>query len=215
MTNPVTVSIRREISPCASGDAVEWIDQGLRLARNHRGCLGVGVMRDAANENVLHTTYRFCDEQALAEWERSPERQRWLEHGDQLVITSSVQRRTGIEGWFDGPELRHSLDAQTGLVRTIGVRSAPVRWKQAVAIWLGMLPLNVLVSLIVSQLSWWGEVPIPLRSALTVSLLVPVMTYFMMPMVKRVLRPWLRRNPGTIKSERALIEALNSRAPLG
>lgn len=61
-----------------------------------------------------------------------------------------MQRRTGIEGWFEGPELRHSVDAETGAIRTIGVRSAPVRWKQATAPWLGMLPLNITVSCAVS-----------------------------------------------------------------
>ncbi|MBU3995806.1 MAG: antibiotic biosynthesis monooxygenase [Actinobacteria bacterium] len=215
MANTVTVSVRRELSPASQGDGVAWIDQGLSLARRHHGCLGVGVIRDAENENVLHMTYRFSDEQSLTDWEHSRERQKWLRSGDPLVLDATVQSRTGIEGWFDGPELRHSVDVQTGAVRTIGVRSAPLRWKQAVAIWVGMFPLNLLVSLAVSQLGWWDELAIPLRSVLTVTLLVPIMTFFMMPLVTRVLRPWLRRNPGTIKSERALLEALNSRTPLG
>lgn len=160
-------------------------------------------MRDAENENILHMTYRFSDEESLTDWEHSLERQKWLRNGDPLVIDATVQSRTGIEGWFDGPELRHSVDVQTGAVRTIGVRSAPLRWKQAVAIWLGMFPLNLMVSFAVSQLDWWGDLAIPLRSVLTVTLLVPIMTFFMMPLVTRVLRPWLRRNPGTIKSERS------------
>lgn len=126
-----------------------------------------------------------------------------------------MQRRTGIEGWFEGPELRHSVDAETGAIRTIGVRSAPVRWKQATAPWLGMLPLNITVSCAVSGIPAWQELPIPLRSLLTMSALVPFMTYFMMPMVTRVLRQWLRHNPGTIKSERALLEALNAHTPRG
>lgn len=215
MANPVTVSVRRELSPTFLVDGVAWIDQGLSLARRHHGCLGVGVMRDAENENVLHMIYRFSDEQSLKDWEHSPERQKWLRCGDPLVLGETVQSRTGIEGWFDGPELRHSVDVQTGVVRTIGVRSAPLRWKQAVAIWLGMVPLNLLLSFAVSRFGWWGELAIPLRSVITVTLLVPVMTFFMMPLVTRVLRTWLRRNPGMIKSERALLEALNSRTPAG
>jgi antibiotic biosynthesis monooxygenase (ABM) superfamily enzyme len=38
------------------------------------------------------------------------------------------------------------------------------------------------------------------------------MTFVMMPAVTRVLRPWLRRNPGVIRKERSLLEALDSRA---
>lgn len=215
MSTPVTVSVRRETAPSRVGDAVAWVNEGLALALGRSGSLGGGVLRDAQNENVLHVIYRFRDEEALAEWEGSEERQRWLRNGESLILDARTQRRTGIEGWFDGSELRQTLDPATGRVRTIGVRSAPVRWKQAVAIWSGMLPLNIAVSLLVSTLPWWGEVALPLRSLITVSVLVPIMTFFVMPAVTRALRPWLRRNPGTIRSERALVEALNSRAPHG
>lgn len=210
MGTPVTVSVRRETNPERAGDAVAWIDEGLALSRRFDGCLGGGMLRDAENENVLHVVYRFRDEDALERWEHSPERREWLRHGDPLVSGVRVQRRTGIEGWFDGPKLAHEMDTRTGEVRTIGVRSAPRRWKQVCAIAMGMFPLNLLTAWLLSALPWWQAVPLPVRSAVTVAAVAPVMTFLMMPIVTRLLRPWLRRDARAIRSERSLHEALNA-----
>lgn len=211
MSSPVTVAVRRETDPNRIDETLEWIDRGLEMARGFDGCLGGGVMRDASHEHVLHVVYRFIDDEALARWERSDQRRDWERSGVQLVSSAAVQRRTGIEGWFDEPQLSRVVDPRTGASRLIGVRAAPPRWKQAIAVWLGMLPLNILLSTIVTQFPWWAEIPVPLRSVLLVSVLAPTMTFAMMPTVTRVLRGWLRRNPGAIRSERALREALDAR----
>ncbi|RGE20038.1 antibiotic biosynthesis monooxygenase [Leucobacter sp. wl10] len=212
MSTPVTVEVRRQAHPARVGDAAAWVEEGLRLAREFEGCLGGGVIRDSTDESVLHAIYRFSDERSLTAWERSEQRRRWLDAGSPLVLDARVQRRTGIEGWFDGPRAHRRVDARTGATRTIVVRSAPLRWKQAIAIWVGMYPVNALSSWGISLLPWWGGLAIPLRSALIVTVLAPLMTFVMMPAVTRVLRPWLRRNPGVIRSERSLIDALDSRA---
>lgn len=95
-------------------------------------------------------------------------------------------------------------------VRTTGARSAPQRWKQACAIWLGAFPLNLLLSLLLTALPWWGDTPLTLRSLLMVSMLAPLMTFAVMPAVTRLLRPWLRRDPQAVRNERALAEALDA-----
>lgn len=209
MGETVTVSVRRETNPERVGDAVAWIEEGLTLARGFEGCLGGGMLLDGENGNVLHVVYRFRDETSLERWEHSPERRRWLQGGDPFVEGIRVQRRTGIEGWFDGPGLAQERDEHTGAMRTIGVRSAPLRWKQACAIACGMYPLNVLTAWLFTSVPWWIDVPIPMRSAVTVAVLAPTMTFLMMPTVTRLLRPWLRRNARAIRSERSLQEALD------
>ncbi|MBO1901869.1 antibiotic biosynthesis monooxygenase [Leucobacter weissii] len=215
MTLPVTVEVRRQTSPDQSGDAIAWIDEGLALARSFEGCLGGGVLRDAEDENVLHVVYRFRDEAALRAWENSEERLRWLRSGDPLVRGERVQRRTGIEGWFDGPDLRREVVGRTGTVRTIGVRSAPLRWKQMCAIWIGVFLMNLAVVPAVALLPGWETWPLALRAAVLAGVLAPLMIFAVMPVVTRVLRPWLRRNPGVIRSERSLREALDARAARG
>ena len=212
MSSPVTVTVSRESDPSRVGEAIEWIDRGLSLARSFEGYLGGGVMRDAEHEHVLHVVYRFRDRRSLENWDHSEQRRRWSMDGASLTSLAGVQRRTGIEGWFDGARIRHVLDRRTGTMRTIGVRAAPPRWKQAVAIWAGMLPLNLGASWVAVQLPWWERLHWTAHSLVLVSCLVPAMTFVVMPIVTRALRPWLRRNPGMIRSERALADALDARA---
>ena len=57
-----------------------------------------------------------------------------------------------------------------------------------------------------------GAASLTAHSLVLVSCLVPAMTFVVMPIVTRALRPWLRRNPGMIRSERALADALDARA---
>ena len=83
--------------------------------------------------------YRFADHDSLATWENSDDRLRWLDLGRDLVVESRVEKRTGIEGWFDVPQ-----DAPAS--------SAPPRWKQAVSIWLGFFPVNLAFTYLVGWL---------------------------------------------------------------
>jgi antibiotic biosynthesis monooxygenase (ABM) superfamily enzyme len=134
--------------------------------------------------------YRFADAGSLAGWESSEERRWWLRSGEDFVHEARVERRTGIEGWFDVPAsrlLEHDPSPSP--------RVAPPRWKQAVTIWLGFLPTNLVFSLLVALLPGWGEVPLAVRVTITTTALTPVMTYLVLPVVTARLRPWLERQP--------------------
>jgi antibiotic biosynthesis monooxygenase (ABM) superfamily enzyme len=91
-----------------------------------------------------------------------------------------VERRTGIEGWFDEPQA--------------GVASPPPRWKQAITIWLGFFPLSLAFTYIATYLiPGWHQLW-PLATVLITTLcLTPTMTYVLLPFVTRVLQPWLQR----------------------
>ena len=88
----------------------------------------------------------------------------------------------------------------------------PLRWKQALAIWIGMFPVNVTTTWVITMLPWWGDVALPARSAIVVSILAPLMTFIMMPTVTRVLRPWLQYRREHARQERTLVAALDARA---
>lgn len=131
--------------------------------------------------------YRFADAASLQAWEASPERRWWLESGRGLASESRVERRTGIERWFDVPYADVPAD-------TAGTEPppSPPRWKRAVGTWLGLCPTNLaltalIIALAPGLLSLW----LPVRLLITTIIVTPVMTYLVLPLVTRWLRPWL------------------------
>ena len=190
-SQPITVSIRREVDPDRVAEATVWAQTGVNLANRYPGFLGSGWVRAGDQSTVWHMLYRFANEQTLAEWEQSPERAWWLEMGKGFVRDERSRRRTGIEGWFDDPP--------TGSIPSVAdaasepVPIAPPRWKQAVAIWLGFFPVNLAFALLASLAPPWDAVPLALRVLVTTLVLTPIMTYWVLPWVTRLLRTWLEQ----------------------
>ena len=177
---PITVSVTRTVAPERAKEAAAWARAGQELASASPGYLGSGWIRPDPESSEWHMLYRFADEPSLSAWERSPERAWWVESAIGLVEHSAVERRTGIEGWFDQPASVEVI-AQTA--------PTPPRWKQAVAIFVGFLPLSLLVNWLLSYVS--GDWPLPLRVLVLTVIVTPIMTYFALPAVTRLLRPWL------------------------
>ena len=198
---PITVSIERAVDPARITEATAWVQAGIQLANKHQGFLGSGWIRAGDDSWTWHMLYRFTDEHTLTAWEESPERQWWLSSGRDFATESRVERRTGIEGWFDSPVDR-SMEVgapdtgatprpATAAVPT--VVAVPPRWKQAVSIWLGFFPVNLAFSLFVLLLPWWEDVAVLWRVLITTLVLTPIMTFWVLPAVTRAIRPWLQR----------------------
>lgn len=193
MSDPITVSIRREVDPTRIAETTEWVQRGVNMANTYPGFLGSGWVRAGADSHVWHMLYRFADEDTLVAWEDSPERAAWLATGEGLVLSERSRRRSGIEGWFDEPATG-SVTVQTAEGTASGaIVKAPPRWKQAVSIWLGFFPVNLLFTYAMSPIPGWNELPIWLRVLTTTLVLTPIMTYWVLPWVTRALRHWLAR----------------------
>ena len=132
--------------------------------------------------------FRFADAESLAAWEASPERAWWVASAHGLVEDSHMERRTGIEGWFDEPSSVEVIDP--GAAR---IPVAPPRWKQMVSIFVVFYPLSLGANAL------WGTLlvgwPLWLRVLISVVTVTPIMTYLALPLVTRALRPWLNRPP--------------------
>ena len=198
MPEPITVSIRREVDPERIAEATAWVQTGVNLATEYPGFLGSGWVRAGEHSQVWHMLYRFASEETLDAWERSPERGSWLSLGEGFVRSERSRRRTGIEGWFDDPATGSvpvadaaASGAGGGADHLGDLPPAPPRWKQAVTIWLGFFPLNLLFAYVVAPVPGWGELPIWVRALATTLLLTPIMTYWVLPWITRVLRSWL------------------------
>jgi hypothetical protein len=67
--------------------------------------------------------------------------------------------------------------------------AAPPKWKMALATWLGVYPT-------ITLLLWalWpamGDLPMALRALVLTAIMVPLLTWVVMPALTRLLRPWL------------------------
>ena len=185
---PVTVSITRSVQPERIAEVTLWVQAGVNLANRYPGFLGSGWVRAAEGSDDWHMLYRFADQALLESWETSDDRTAWLEEGRELVVESRVERRTGIEGWFDAP------GEEAG---DLGVPFAPPRWKQATSIFIGFLPVNLAFTLLVTTfVPGWNGLPTALKVLLTTMVLTPIMAYWVLPRVTALLRPWLQRGNG-------------------
>lgn len=201
VAHPITVAIERRIDPHRTIEATSWMQAGTDLAAGFDGFLGSGWVRAGEGSDLWYMLYRFRDIPTLEGWEQSSQRAWWLDSGRAFASEVRVERRTGIEGWFDAPFALHVEDrspvhpdgpADTGPIQQ-PILAAPPRWKQAVTIWLGFFPTNLLASWLLGFVPGFTEWPLVLRVLLATVLLTPVMTYLVLPWVTRMLRPWLHR----------------------
>jgi antibiotic biosynthesis monooxygenase (ABM) superfamily enzyme len=236
--HPITVAIERRIDPGRAAEATAWMQAGTDLATTFDGFLGSGWVRAGEKSDLWFMLYRFRDIPTLEAWEDSGERSWWLESGRGFAKEGRVERRTGIEGWFDAPLGRHietripepaDLDSRTTdepagtgdeppgtgdeppetgdepsdttprVTATGPIRrplpAPPPRWKQAITIWLGFFPTNLLALWLLGFVPGFAEWPLVLRVLITTILLTPVMTYLVLPQLTRFLRPWLQKSP--------------------
>ena len=174
MAEPITVSITRIVDPERAKEVAAWARAGQDLLSSSPGYLGSGWVRPDPQSPEWHMLFRFADADSLAIWEASPERAWWISTAEGLVEEGRFEKRTGIEGWFDAPT------------------QSPPRWKQATSIWLGFFPVNLAFTLLVTAfIPGWNDLATVLKVLITTLVLTPIMAYWVLPWVTRMLRPWL------------------------
>ncbi|MGB0102035.1 MAG: antibiotic biosynthesis monooxygenase [Nocardioides sp.] len=186
MSAPVTVSITRTIAPGHGDEMLAWIRAGSALATRFDGFLGSGWVRPVRDSHEWHMLYRFADEESLAVWEASPQRAWWLGAAQGLVGESRIERRTGIEGWFDTPVTHDVEDLRPAA-------PAPPRWKQACVIFLVFYPLSVTANWLAGYVV--ADWVLPLRVLAVVLVMTPIMTYLALPWITQQMAWWLHGRP--------------------
>ena len=182
---PITISITRTVDPERAREVAAWARAGQDLLSTSPGYLGSGWIRPDPSSPEWHMLFRFADAASLASWEASPERAWWVASAHGLVEDARMERRTGIEGWFDEPSSVEVIEAAAPF--------APPRWKQMISIFIVFYPLSLGANAL------WGTLladwPLWSRALVSVLSVTPIMTYFALPLVTRALRPWLQRKP--------------------
>ena len=175
--DPVTVIVTRKAKKGKIKEFEEWMDGITHEALKFEGHMGVNVIRPANPADPSYVIiFRFNNYRNLLIWERSDERRKWIEKGEELTEGEvKVERLTGLEFWFTpGMTVR---------------AEAPPRYKMALVT--GTV-IFVLLGTLIPQLQLATKDFPPLLGILTgVVIMVPLMTYVIMPLITRALRPWL------------------------
>ena len=173
-TEPVTLMVARRVANGRYHDFMTWLREGEQLATDFPGYLGSGVLAPPPGDDEFQMVFRFTDEQTMSTWEHSASRRAWLARGKGLFAQPHEHRALGISAWFGS-----------------GQRQAP-RWKQTVAIWLAFFPVSLAFNLLFGGLL--ADLPLVTRILLSTLALTPLMTYLFIPLVTRLLAPWLLGN---------------------
>ncbi|WP_101523328.1 antibiotic biosynthesis monooxygenase [Nocardioides houyundeii] len=185
MTTPVTVSVTRHVDPAHTEEMLAWVEAGSTLAQRFDGFLGSGWVKPQTGSPEWHMLYRFASAEHLSVWEESPQRAWWLAAGQGRIEETRVERRTGIEGWFDEPVHFETLDSAVA-----PVAPAPPRWKQMVIIFMVFFPLSLCTNWLAGHLiPDWPLVP---RVLLIITVMTPLMTYVLMPFATRKMQWFLQ-----------------------
>ena len=174
---PATATITQRIEP-ACEQAYEALLVGIHeAARAFGGFLRREIIKSQAGSYLEYThVIHFDNETHLRRWEHSPERHEWLSRMAAMAVHSTpLQMITGLETWF-------TLSPGKPIV-------PPPRYKIAIVTWLAIFPLITLISYGTGPL--FGDLPIIVRTFVVSAVVVPLMTYVVMPRMTRLFRRWL------------------------
>lgn len=173
----VAARIAQRIDP-ASERAYEELLVGIHEAvRRFDGYLRREVIKSVSGPHLEYTTIlHFDSADSLRRWEGSPERLEWLSRMTGLAAhTSPLQVLTGLETWFT--------------LSTDGPIIPPPRYKMAAVTWLALFPLITLQAYAMATVA--SDMPLIAHAFVATAMLVPLMTYVVMPRMTRLFARWL------------------------
>ena len=182
---PVTVIVKRIVKKNKIKEFEEWLSGITREVSRQNGSMGIDIIRPTDKESKPEYViiFRFDNYGNLTKWENSSIRNEWLKKGRELVQSDpDVQKLTGLEFWFTPYSKKNS-------------HSMPLdspRWYKMVIVTIPVIALLLLT--LVPQIHFIGEslsIPYSIRFVIAIAIMVLLMTYFIMPLLTRVLRPWL------------------------
>ena len=154
--------------------------------------MGIDIIRrnpNISNNNNSKLEYviifRFNNYDNLTKWENSPIRNEWLQKGRKLVETDpNVQKMTGLEFWFT-PYFKDEISSPLIPLQP------PPRYKMVIV----TIPvISILLLTLVPQIHFMIEmleIPFPIRLVNAITITVLLMTYVIMPLLTKLLKPWL------------------------
>jgi antibiotic biosynthesis monooxygenase (ABM) superfamily enzyme len=172
---PATAVITRDVTPGHQADYQKWSQRLLATAARRPGYQSatlVGPPHGDPGRRML--IRRFSDRRSLRTWVDSEQRKSLTAEADEFS-THVYEEPSSLETWFAIPGM--------------GTVQPPPRWKMALATTPAayVLILAILAALSPISESW----PRAASNVVVTVLMVALLTWVAMPLVTRVLRPWL------------------------
>lgn len=177
---PVSTRISRMVPASKVAGFEVLLQEMITAARSFAGHLGVDVLRPDGG-GVYQIIYRYRSRDEHEAWMTSDQRRELAARIDRLLddgATAEVRTVDGWEGWFVTPGYAPP--------------APPRRWKMAVITFAALYPLLLVLITVLRRVI--GRWPLPLTMLVTLGLIVPLMTWLVMPMLTVRLGPWLRRS---------------------
>jgi antibiotic biosynthesis monooxygenase (ABM) superfamily enzyme len=174
---PVTLVLTRHARPGAEAAFDDLLHRLAAAAIGFPGHLGVQVLRPEPGSGAPYTiVVRFASQAELDTWTGSEVRRALLAEAERLTVDGLlVHRLSGMEGWVRLPGAN--------------VVVPPPRWKVAAVTWVAILPvIEVLSALLIPSLTAWPWYARPVALTLV---MIPLMTWVVMPAATRLARPFL------------------------
>jgi antibiotic biosynthesis monooxygenase (ABM) superfamily enzyme len=172
---PIHIAITRRVRPGCEAEFQQALREFFQTSFAHGGVWGASMLTpppgsDSREFGILRT---FANEQERDAFYDSPMFKAWDERARTLTEGEPVYRQLhGLEAWFRSPH------------------TPPPRWKMAVATFLGVFPVAMVLNLTLGPVirSW----PIVLSNAVFNACVVGLLTWVVMPIVTRILHRWLQ-----------------------
>jgi uncharacterized protein len=174
---PLTTVIARRVRPGKEAEYEAWLEGIIDASSAFEGHEGVTVLKPPPGGGEYVLVVRWRDFASSKRWVESEVRAEWLAKLGPLAEQGRVEAQSGLETWF-------TLAPAHGVAPP-----APSRRKMAVVTFVAIYPLILILSYVL--LPHLEALPIPLRPLLMSGILVPLMTWVVMPTMTRLFWPWL------------------------
>lgn len=173
----VTVVISRRVKPGCEAEFEKLSTAMSMAATQFPGHLGSNMFRPAtADDPEYRIVFKFRSQEDLTRWQKSPERLAYLDDFESLLVApAKTEVLSGMVTWFTLP--------------TQNPVKPPPKHKMTVVSWLALYPtVSIIFILFGSQLE---TVPLLLRTMIITGVLMPLMSYVLMPNFTRWFAFWL------------------------
>ncbi len=157
-------------------DAFEaWLHGIVQEAARFPGYQGINIIKPTDDRNEYTTTIRFEEVNNRIAWEASAVRAEWVKKLEPIIEREAiVKHEQGIEFWFT------PLGSNA---------AAPPKWKMAVVAFSCSFPLMFILTNGFKLFA--PHLALPVRLFITSLCMIVSMTWWLMPLLTKIFRPWL------------------------